>query len=170
VRLEAVSDSGPFIHLWQIGQLQLLAMFNRLLTTEQVVTEITAPERLRGEDLASLSNLQICSVAQDEIESIRQQLVSFELHTGELSVLRLAQKEGVALFLTDDLEARWAAKSLGLEPHGRVGIVVLAYRKGILSLSKAEEILFALLHKSSLFLTSAIVEQAIQLIKTTIGE
>jgi len=54
VSLETFSDSGPFIHLWQIGQLQLLTMFHRLLTTEQVVAEIIAPERLRGEDLATL--------------------------------------------------------------------------------------------------------------------
>jgi Predicted nucleic acid-binding protein, contains PIN domain len=170
VRLEAVSNSGPFIHLWQIGQLQLLAMFNRLLTTEQVIAEITASGRLREEDLAVLSNLQICSVTQDEIEDTRKQLFGFELHAGELSALRLAQKEEVELFLTDDLEARRAAKSLGLEPHGSVGILVLAYRKGILSLSQTEEALFALLHKSSLFLTPAIVEQAIQLIKAAIGE
>lgn len=170
MNLETVSDSGPFIHLWQIGQLQLLTMFHRLLTTEQVVAEIIAPERLKEEDLATLPNLQICSVAQEEIESIRRQLAGFELHTGELSALRLAQKEKVELFLTDDLEARRAAKSLGLEPHGSVGILVLAYRKGILSLSQAEEALFALLHKSSLFLTPAIVEQAIQLIKAAIGK
>ena len=110
MRLEAVSDSGPFIHLWQIGQLQLLAMFNRLLTTEQVIAEITASGRLREEDLAVLSNLQICSVTQDEIEDTRKQLFGFELHAGELSALRLAQKEEVELFLTDDLEARRAAK------------------------------------------------------------
>jgi len=165
VSLSAVSDSGPFIHLHQIGLFDLLTLFDRLVTSKQVMAEIMRPERVAEDCSSNLVNLEVCPVASENITAMRKRLVGFDLQEGELSALWLCCHLKIKLLLTDDLEARRAAKFLGLEPHGSVGVIVLAYRMGKLSLTQSKEALYNLLDKSSLFLTPAIVEQAIQFLE-----
>ncbi|GBC98812.1 hypothetical protein HRbin17_01327 [bacterium HR17] len=163
--LSAVSNAGPFIHLHQIGFLELLAIFDCLVTSEQVVKEVTMPGRVPENCINTLANLVIHPVTLMDIFDLRGQLVGFDLQEGELSGLYLCRQLNITLFLTDDLEARRAAKFLGMEPHGSVGIIALAYHEGKLTMPQTKEALYALLNKSTLFLTPAIVEQAIQLLE-----
>jgi hypothetical protein len=165
VNLHAVSDSGPFIHLHQIGLFELLALFKRLVTSDRVIAEVTRPKRLTEERIGGLVNLEVHPVTSENISAMRKRLVGFDLQEGELSALWLCCHLKINLFLTDDLEARRAAKFLGLEPHGSVGIIVLAHRMGKLTLVQSKKALRDLLDKSSLFLVPAIVEQAIQFLE-----
>jgi predicted nucleic acid-binding protein len=64
--------------------------------------------------------------------------------------------------LTDDLAVRDAAKLLNIVPVGSLGIVVKAYKSGQISLNYAEQSITALHDNSSLFVTRAIVEIAIE--------
>jgi predicted nucleic acid-binding protein len=68
----------------------------------------------------------------------------------------------VTVLLTDDLAVREAAKRLRLTPVGSLGVIVRAYRVGQLSLADAERHLTDLYAVSSLFVTQAIVELAIE--------
>lgn len=56
VSLSAVSDSGPFIHLHQIGLFDLLTLFDRLVTSKQVMAEIMRPERVAEDCISNLVN------------------------------------------------------------------------------------------------------------------
>ncbi|MBI3947327.1 MAG: hypothetical protein HY321_15495 [Armatimonadetes bacterium] len=84
------------------------------------------------------------------------------LHDGERESLFLCNHLRLPLLLTDDLDARDAAKKLGITPVGSLGIVVRAFRLGELSMAQAERCLRQLHEQSSLFLTSAVVESAIE--------
>jgi predicted nucleic acid-binding protein len=64
--------------------------------------------------------------------------------------------------LTDDLAAREAAKQLRLSPVGSLGLVARAYRRGYVSLSQAERHMTDLYDLSSLFVSKAIVEMAVE--------
>jgi predicted nucleic acid-binding protein len=87
---------------------------------------------------------------------------STQLHRGELECLTLCRELGLSLLLTDDLAARDAAKSLGITPVGSLGVVVRSHMAGLLSLKDAESCLEDLYRVSSLFVTHAIVELAIE--------
>jgi predicted nucleic acid-binding protein len=76
--------------------------------------------------------------------------------------MSVGRQAGVEIILTDDLAAREAAKILSLTPVGSLGIVVRAYRLGDISLVDAERLLTDLYNLSSLFVTRAIVDLAIQ--------
>jgi len=68
----------------------------------------------------------------------------------------------VSILLTDDLAVREAAKRLNLTPVGSLGIAARAYRRGHISLTDAKRHLTDLYDVSSLFLTRAIAELAIE--------
>jgi hypothetical protein len=68
----------------------------------------------------------------------------------------------VATLLTDDLAARQAAKSLGITPAGSLGVIVRARHVGRVSLDEAERLRHRLHETTTLFVTSAIVDLAMQ--------
>jgi predicted nucleic acid-binding protein len=89
------------------------------------------------------------------------------LHDGERECLYLCQQIGVPTLLTDDLAVREAAKRLNLTPVGSLGIVVRACRLGYTSLAAAERHIIDLYEVSSLFITRATVELAIEHLHST---
>jgi predicted nucleic acid-binding protein len=73
----------------------------------------------------------------------------------------LCQRLGLSTLLTDDLDARDAARRLDLVPVGSLGIVMRAYRMRNLSLADAERYMMQLYEVSSLFVTRTLVELAV---------
>jgi predicted nucleic acid-binding protein len=88
--------------------------------------------------------------------------LSIKLEEGELQALTLCNRLKVELFLTDDLDARDAGKQLGFEVHGSVGVLVRAYRDGLIDLKRVKRALGDLYSICKLFLTKAIIEGAIK--------
>ena len=64
--------------------------------------------------------------------------------------------------MTDDMAVREETYRLNLIPIGSLGIVVKAYRLGHIPLNKAKQYIVSLYDISSLFVTRAIVEIAIE--------
>jgi hypothetical protein len=85
-----------------------------------------------------------------------------DLHAGECQCLYLCQQLPVSLILTDDLAVRDASTRLGFTPVGSLGIVVRAYRQTLITLADAEHAINQLYDVSSLFVTRAIVDVAIE--------
>ena len=103
--LDAVCDSGPLIHLNEIGQISLLDVLRKLTVPNSVASETS---RL------NLKNLTIVKVSKKELASFVNQIKNFKLQKAETDALYLANKFGCML-LTDDLEARNAAVKLNME-------------------------------------------------------
>ena len=121
-----IADAGPIIHLDELGGLDLLADFDKVMVPEAVWQEVThhRPQALQNKNL----------------HFIRQSVVHFSphvnalsplytLHTGEQEALHLCLEFVGSLFITDDTAARLAAKNLGVMTHGTLGILIRAIRK-----------------------------------------
>jgi predicted nucleic acid-binding protein len=109
-----------------------------------------------------LGHVQRHTVSQAEVTSFITEHGWENLQAGERECLYLCQQVGVPLLLTDDLTVREVAKTLNLTPVGSLGIVVRAYRRGCITLADAEHYIAALYDVSSLFVTRAIVDLAIE--------
>jgi predicted nucleic acid-binding protein len=161
-----VVDAGPFIHLDQIGSLELLKRLPSLIIPPSVVGELTtAKSRPTLETVTRWPNVTIVPPPREPLQVLERVGRHTPLHRGEWDCLRLALERSPCVFLTDDLAARTAAEQLHLEVHGTVGLIAYAVRRQWFSISNAEEALKALYHRSSLFITYAIIERAIRRLK-----
>ena len=158
----AVADAGPLIHLTEIGCLSLLRSFDLLSIPEAVWSEAITRGSVSQADILALGIVQRHALSQSLVLQFIQQHSLERLQVGEQGCLFLCQHIGVSVLLTDDLAVREAAKRLHLTPVGSLGIIVRAYRIGQLSLADAERHLTDLYAGSSLFVTRAIVELAIE--------
>ena len=87
------------------------------------------------------------------------------LDPGETAAINLTRDEG-AILLTDDLAAREIAAELDIEVHGSIGVVLHGYDRGRLSAETAEELIRALDHDSTLYLSEPLLEYALQVLET----
>lgn len=160
-RLVAVADTGPLIHLAEVGCLPLLAIFDELHVPEGVLREAQRPASIHSE----LSRASRHTLVSKELDEFAAKQGLQKLHGAERESLLLCWKLGVVVILTDDLAVRQAAKALGLIPIGSLGVIVKAHRLGRITREEAVIHLRRLATVSSLFVTPAIVELAIELLE-----
>lgn len=153
VRPPAVCDAGPLIHLGEIGRAWLLRQFHPLLVPVSVQAE--AVSFRPPTDFA----WAITPVSETDRHTLTGRL-STRLDPGESDCLALCLHHPAAIFLTDDLAARREAQRLGFTVHGSVGIIVRAYRVGLLLRSEADTALIALRDCRSLFVSKVIIDLA----------
>jgi predicted nucleic acid-binding protein len=160
--LVVVADAGPLIHLNEIGQLQLLSIFGSVFIPDAVWIESVINGTVRKEDIEQLVSCRRHTLnVTDVVQFVAQNRLE-HLQSGECECLCLCVRSAVPLLLTDDLAVRDAAKRLDLMPVGSLGLVVRAYRIGLLTLAAAEHCLRDLQSVSSLYVVPAIVELAIE--------
>ena len=157
-RLAAVADTGPLIHLAEIGCLPLLTVFEELHIPEGVWLEADRPSTIR----ADLAFAKRHVLARDEIRKFTADHRLERLQAGERESLLLCTKLGISVVLTDDLAVRRAAKALGLTPVGSLGIIARAHSMGRITRDTAAIHLRELYSVSSLFVTQTIVDLAIE--------
>lgn len=157
-RLAAVSDTGPLIHLAEIGCLPLLTIFEELHIPEGVWLEADRPSTIRAE----LSFAKRHFLASDEIDRFTADYRLERLQAGERQSLLLCSKLAVPVLLTDDLAVRRVAKAHGLTPVGSLGIIARAHYMGRIARDTAETHLRELYSVSSLFVTQTLVDLAIE--------
>lgn len=163
--MQACCNSGPFIHLAQVEMLNVFGLFHEILTTPQVLSEISKGAEKGIREIVLWEKIKVCEVPQKNIRALKIKLKKYRLQDTELSVLCLNRQHNVLLFLTDDLEARSAAIELGLQAHGTVGVVARAYREKLITLKQAEKALIDLHEKSSLFVTKGIIDFALSTLR-----
>mgnify|MGYP001571998436 FL=1 len=86
------------------------------------------------------------------------------LDLGEAEAIVLSKRLKPDWFLTDDVEARIFANSLGIEVHGSLGVVLWSAAVGNLNYAESKEALNRL-SKTSLWLSKNIIEQAQKALK-----
>ncbi len=161
-KISVVSDAGPLIHLAEIDCLPLLGIFENISIPETIWCETVEQGRILATEMMKLNQIQKQALSQADVSQFIQQNNLTKLHAGERDCLYLCQQFNISTLLTDDLAARNAAKALNLTPIGSLGIVAKAYQMGPISLAEAERHLLELYEVSSLFVTKAIVELAIE--------
>ena len=157
-----VVDAGPLIHLGEIGALSLLRLFSAIYIPGAVWQEAVASGRVVSADLEILPNLHRCELLPESVARFSHAYSLTHLHTGERESLYVCVQDNIHLILTDDLAVRKAAKLLELTPVGSLGVIIKAYKLHMLTLSQAEQYILDLQDVSSLFVTRAIVELALE--------
>ena len=158
---QAVSDTGPLLHLTEASRLWLLERIGDTHAPPQVIAEMAAllrdwqlPAWLTVDDLESSRSVEAVAWVQAGF-----------LHAGEAEAVALAQQISADWLLTDDAAARLFATQLGIEVHGSLGIVLWAAVNGFLDQDAAERALLALA-SSSLWISRSVLAEA----RSALGE
>lgn len=154
-----VADTGPILHLHQIGALECLRHLGKVSTTPQVAQEVhvLAP-KLAGQGWPGwLIVEEPSAVASREANAwVWAGLVD----AGEAEALAHARQARPDCFLTDDTEARELAGILGLEARGTLGIILTVTTRGFLDHSAALKLLDKLEQDSTLWLSARVKRTA----------
>jgi predicted nucleic acid-binding protein len=165
--LVAVADAGPLIHLGEIAALPLLRVFSLVHVPNTVWDEAVARGRVDRPTLENAANVRRHAIDAAALQQFTQEVGPFSFHPGETEALLLCRRLDVPLLLTDDLAARDEARRQGVRPVGSLGIVVRAYHIGCIPLEKAEDLIQQLCRVSSLFVTKAIADLAVNQLRQT---
>jgi predicted nucleic acid-binding protein len=155
----AVADTGPLLHLHQIGSVDLLGHFGTIHVTQIVLVELrrnapgvfsgTAPEWAVWSDPAPTSR-----------ELGRSWVSAGILDPGEAGALAYALEIKAACFITDDAAARTLGESFGLQVRGTLGILLHSAVAGRLGRAEAESLLSDLEERSTLWMSGKVKRAA----------
>ncbi len=163
----AVSDSGPLIHLAQIGALDVLSVSKKILIPEAVFNEVSIREKPGSPELRKSKTIKVWNLSPKSKNFSKMISIQYSIGVGESESLALSKQENISIVFTDDLKARLVAKKLGLEPHGSVGIILKAFRSGLIKKQRAISLVKDLHLKSTLFITSDLISYIVKEINKT---
>lgn len=155
-----VSNTSPITNLAAIGQLELLQrLFGRIIVPDAVVNELTAggvswPGAV---ELAQAGWIGVEAVAERySVDALR-----LELDHGEAAAIVLALQMDAELVLLDEQAGRTAARFLGLEVMGVVGVLIRAKQRGYIP--RVKPLLDNLRYEAGFFLSVQVYEHALNL-------
>jgi len=149
----AVVNSSPLIYLSKIHALHLLTrVFDEVLIPQAVYGEVVSRGLERGyrdavrvKEAVERGEILVQDAPQREVERILRNFP--ELDPGEAEVLALALRLG-ATVVVDERAARLAARSLGLEPHGTLYILIAATKRKVIDAEEALKMLDKLVNEN----------------------
>lgn len=151
-----VTDAGPLIHLDELGEIDLLVDFPRVLVPEAVWDEVT--QHRPGALLPSFMEKMAAHSSSSELNAIGR---LYTLHHGEWQALALCVHFAGSRLLTDDTAARLAAKALNIAASGTIGILLRAMRRGQHDKTQTLALLEAIPTQTSLHIRSSLLAQII---------
>jgi len=157
-RAFVVADAGPIIHLDELGCLDLLCDFERVLVPESVWQEI---DHHRPRALEVFSALFVRASPHTDSPLVSALTPLYTLHRGEQEALQLCMECPESLLLTDDTAARLAAKALGIAAHGTLGLLVRAIRQKTRSRSQVLDLLRAIPTRTTLHIRPSLLAEVI---------
>ncbi len=154
---EVVTDSGPPIHLAEVGADRVWELFEEIRVPDIVSQEVTA-RPLPGAKTLAHPRFQVVATGKAVLALARKLGTRHYLARNDALVLAHACYGATRLLLTDDLEVRTAAKREGMIPVGTVGLLLRAHLQSIYSYAQLIELLDRTL-ASSLYITADVVEE-----------
>ena len=155
-----VTDTGPLLHLMQIGLEDLLSHFGEVHVTHEVLFE------LRRHWPQGMDNLPAWLIVASPSSSAASQASHWHraglLHAGESEAIAFAHEIEADLLLSDDAAARVFAEGLGIQVRGSVGIVLYAAALQQISKSEALKCLDLLQSSSTLWVSTKVLAAAKQ--------
>lgn len=149
----AVSDTGPPLHLAEIGQEHLLSVFGRVICSEQIQLELARRGVFNRVVVVLGDRLTVANVAQIELDSQQVALSGFKVHQADLSVAALAARVLPNVVLTDDLELRKGLEVRGHTVVGSIGVLVRAFKAGRFTKAELQAHFDLLFDDSTLYLS-----------------
>lgn len=151
---DAIGDTGPILHLHEIGALEALASLRRILIPDLVAAELET-FRLPEPRLSQAVSPCIIELVPVGVDATRKTLPgASDLQAADLQVLYLARTTAPGLaVLTDDLTLRHHVESAGGTAVGSLGLLIRSYRVGQMSRPRLEELVDRLMTESSLYMS-----------------
>ncbi|MFN0079976.1 MAG: hypothetical protein ACKVY0_26215 [Prosthecobacter sp.] len=150
-----VSDTGPLLHLFQVGACELLAHWGTIHVTPQVWSELHrhAPAFSAHGIPTWIRRCQLSSAASRQAAQWTQARM---LDAGEAEALAYAKEIQADVFLTDDTAARTLSVSLGIQARGSLGVVLFGAAAGHIDQTTAEKVLSDLESRSTLWMSGKV--------------
>ncbi len=138
-----VIDNTVLTNLAIVGRPDLIALIwaGHASTTPEVMDEYRVASEAGLLPTAAWDSLRVVAMTGNEVDAA--DALSRRLGAGERSCLAVALQRG-ALVLTDDADARAAARRLGVPVSGTLGVPALAVRRGHLTLAEGDRLLAAM--------------------------
>ena len=162
--LEAISDTGPILHLHEIGRLFTLNVFERLYIPRLVAGEL-GRYGLDAEAIDLSSPISIVPINKEQRDRVLGEIGQPPIHPTDTEVLILAHEGGFSKpILTDDMALRRELEFRGALVIGSVGLLVRAYNKALMARADLDHAIDALFDESTLHLSSAFRGHILKLI------
>lgn len=136
----AVSNSGPLIHLAQVGLLELVfKIYDVILIPQSVYDEIVVRGKEEGHSDAIILEQAIINknIKVEKVKNETLNISSSKLHQGEINTILLVLQSKVEIILLDDEEVRIFARKLKINVKGTLGILIELFSNGLLKLEEA---------------------------------
>lgn len=159
-----VSDSTPLITLMKVARLQILKeLFGEIIVPEAVHKELTSNVRFSegAQQINSSDFIRVISVEDRKSVSLLQRAAGLDL--GESELIIYAENNKADLLLVDEASGRRVARSMGIEIMGSVGVLVSAFREGILSEDEASDA-FQRIREVRRHISERLIEDALNII------
>ena len=160
---KAVSNTGPIIHLTEINLIRILTIFQNITIPEEVKKELIK------NNVPIPKKIKITQLRPESKDKTKILTNEYNLDLGEAEAISLALQEKSDYFLTDDLGARQIAKEYNIETHGTIGIILRAFKKGLISREITIEKIKELKTNSSLFITQDLISEVVESVKNFRG-
>jgi predicted nucleic acid-binding protein len=150
-----VCDSGPLIHLWEIGLWSSFGTFETVHVPQQVVEEVQHYVELEEFERLSGCPLYRHPVTVEQLAATRATVTRSEsLQLADIATLALADAIQPTLALTDDLALRQALEAHGHQPMGTVGIILRGYKHNLVERGALDGLVDKLFVQSTLYLSA----------------
>jgi predicted nucleic acid-binding protein len=160
-----VCDAGPLIHLDELGCIDLLSDFRKVLVPDAVWNEVARhrPSALRHRSVR-LHRVNVTASREAELIKLAK---AFSLGAGEFESLVLMGTLPDAILLTDDAEARIVATKLNYEVHGTIAILVRALQRQQRTKRQVLNLLRAIPRRSTLYISQSLLNSVIGQIRSS---
>lgn len=130
-----IADSSPLVGLARLGRLALLSqMANEILVPSAVWRETTGrPDKPGALEISQSNWIVVASVDESQVSRFLA-----DVDRGEAEAIALALSRPEGLLLADDQKARRLAERHNLRVKGTVGLLVEAWRLGLVPKLKPE--------------------------------
>ena len=169
--MKVFSNAGPLMALCKLGKLELLyRLFGPVALPTAVYQEVVIRGSQRGYFDALLigmalqrKQLVVLDVIHDDLPS---EIASLPLDAGEKEAIYLATRVPNSLVLLDDLKAREEAKARKLAVKGTIGVMVQAYRNGLVTLDEMGTIFEAIIASDDIWIASGLCREVLSRLKS----
>ncbi len=167
-------NSGPLLALGKLSRLDLLAeLYDEVQVPQAVYNEVVSHGLAHGAPDALIARIFWQRQGWPVVEVPPEVLSAFEppviLDPGEREVLALAKTLTGPLVLLDDEVARAEARRLELRVRGTLGVLVQAFRSGLLSLSQVELLLNEIAARPDIWIGPKLCSQVLRSLRKSDG-
>jgi predicted nucleic acid-binding protein len=134
-KMDIISNSSPIIFLSKIGMLDLLVkLFDNIYIPDAVYDEVSLSDKDDNVSRLIKEKVDLGQIKKFKVKNIvAVRALLGRLHQGEVEVIIGANEMKIKMVILDDLYARNKATQLDLDVTGTIGILLLAYRNGLIS-------------------------------------